>query len=99
MREYGDNFLCPGNKEGKAKANSPDANGQEFIWKCIYCRVGDNGICRGDRIVCCNDLKNNSYDVSLMRGARYVKQIAKGKDEILSASEVDKIGQMLKGGE
>lgn len=85
------NFLCPANKNGKAVKSMPDGNGQEFITKCIDCRVDDRGICQGDKVVCCNNIGKNTYEVYLMRGAKFVKEISKGKDEILAVSEVEKI--------
>lgn len=91
MKEYGDKFLCKAHANGGTLVSGIDGNGQEFIHCCVNCRIDDRGICQGDTIHCCNNIKNNSYEVYLMQGAKYIYTIAKGKDETLASIEVKKI--------
>lgn len=96
MKEYGDKFLCKAYANGGTVVSGIDGNGQEFIHCCVNCRIDDRGICQGDTIHCCNNHKKQTYEVYIMRGAKYVKTIAEGKGEILSFKEFEKIASDYK---
>lgn len=88
-------FLC--NSGIKPPKATPNKNAKEFIRYCIECKVDKvNGICKGIRVECCNDYRTNSYEVSLYRGAKFLKTIAKGKDETLTETEVEKIAKEMR---
>ena len=54
---------------------------------CVDCRLDSNGICAGKRICIENNHKQISYSIYVMIGARYIKEITKGRGETLELVE------------
>lgn len=88
MKTFKENeFACPKH----ITESGIDKNGQQYISVCVKCRLDNNGICCGDKVVCENNHKQNKYSVYLCGGCHYVKNLKRGKEETLTVAEVLKI--------
>lgn len=67
-----------------------DGRGIEHMSVCVDCILDCRNICSGKRIILENDHIKNSYSIYLMQGARYKKELQKGKDETLELTEFQK---------
>lgn len=64
-----------------------DGCGIEHMGVCVDCILDSRNTCSGKRIILENDHIKNSYCIYLMQGARYKKELQKGKDETLELIE------------
>lgn len=64
-----------------------DGSGKEHMSICVDCLLDSLVNCNGKRIILENDYKKNSYSIFIMQGARYIREMQTGKDEILELIE------------
>lgn len=64
-----------------------DGHGLEYMSICVECILNSSGICNGKRIILENDYKSESYVIYEMCGARYKRELQKGKGETLELIE------------
>lgn len=67
-----------------------DGNGQEYMTVCVNCRLDARNICAGEKVCLENNHKKNCYSIFKTIGARYIKELEKGRDETLCQKEFEK---------